>query len=80
MTLDDLLQSYAAGTVDRAQLVGELVRWNYAPPARPADEFDDLLVDPPGSFADVEQALRQGLINDALFDEVADRIEAKATA
>ena len=80
MTLDDLLQSYAAGTVDRAQLVDELVRWNYAPQARPADELDDLLVDPPGSFADVEHALRQGLIDDALFDEVADRIEAKATA
>lgn len=79
MTLDNLFQSYVAGTLDRVQLVDELVRWDYAPRAVPAD-FDDVLIESPGSFADVERALRRGVIDDALFDEVADRIEAGASA
>ena len=44
-----------------------------------ATELDDLNVNPAGSFGDVEQALRQGLIDDDVFDEVADRIDARST-
>ena len=75
MTLDDVLHNYTAGTVDRAQLIETLTRWDYAPRATTTGELDDLIVDPPGSFGDVEHALRKGLIDDALFDEVSDRIE-----
>ncbi|MCA0253342.1 MAG: hypothetical protein LCH76_13860 [Actinobacteria bacterium] len=73
----EICQRYAADLIDRAQLIDELTRWEYAPQARTADLLDDLIVNEPGSIADLERALRRGLIDDALFDEVADRIEER---
>ncbi|MDU0328524.1 helix-turn-helix domain-containing protein [Microbacterium sp. KSW2-21] len=73
----EICERYAADVIDRTQLVDELTRWNYAPRGTLATELDDLIVDPAGSFGDVERALRQGLIDDDVFDEVADRIEAQ---
>lgn len=75
MTLDDVLHDYAAGAMDCPQLVETLTRWDYAARATTAGELDDLIVYRPGSFGDVERALRSGVIDEALFDEVADRIE-----
>lgn len=74
----EICQRYAADLIDRAQLVDELTRWEYAPQARTAGPLEDLLVNEPGSLADLERALRRGLIDEALFDEVADRIEERA--
>lgn len=76
----EICERYAADVIDRTQLVEELVRWDYAPRGTLASELDDLIVDPVGSFGDVERALRQGLIDDDVFDEVADRIEALTPA
>ena len=76
----EICERYAAEVIDRAQLGEELVRWDYAPRGTLATELDDLIVDPVGSFGDVERALRQGLIDDDVFDEVADRIEAQTAA
>jgi hypothetical protein len=76
----EICQRYAAGLMDRAQLVDELTRWEYTPRARTESAFDDLIVDEPGSTADLEDALRHGLIDDDLFDEVADLIEKQASA
>ena len=55
---------------------GELSRWKYAPQDRTTDYFDDLLFEVPGSADDLNRALRRGLIDDELYDEVADRLEA----
>lgn len=76
----EICERYAADVIDRPQLVEELVRWEYAPRGTLADELEDLTVDPVGSFGDVERALRQGLIDGGVFDEVADRIEAQTAA
>lgn len=35
-----------------------------------ADPVDDLVVDTPGSIADVKHAMRQGLIDEDLFYEI----------
>ncbi|RLP78574.1 hypothetical protein D9V34_17315 [Mycetocola lacteus] len=71
-----ICEQYAAGKIDRAQLVDELTRWEYAPPARTKDYFDDLLFDAPGSTDDLERARRRGLIDEDTFYEIADRLEA----
>ncbi len=71
-----ICEQYAAGKIDRAQLVDELTRWKYAPQDRTTDYFDDLLFEVPGSVDDLNRALRRGLIDDELYDEVADRLEA----
>ncbi|PRI12500.1 hypothetical protein B4915_00880 [Leucobacter massiliensis] len=76
----EICERYAAGLIDRAQLMDELTRWEYAPPARTNDYFDDLLFDAPGSTDDLERARRRGLIDEDTFYEVLDRIEPRMTA
>lgn len=71
-----ICEQYAAGKIDRSQLVNELTRWKYAPQDRTTDYFDDLLFEVPGSVDDLNRALSRGLIDDELYDEVADRLEA----
>ncbi|WP_146119980.1 hypothetical protein [Leucobacter massiliensis] len=71
-----ICEQYAAGKIDGAQLGDELTRWEYAPPARTKDYFDDLLFDAPGSTDDLERARRRGLIDEDTFCEIADRLEA----
>ncbi|MBN9612387.1 MAG: hypothetical protein J0H64_02785, partial [Actinobacteria bacterium] len=70
----------AADLIDRAQLVDELTRWEYRPRAHTMDLLDDLIVHEPGSPADLERALRRGLIDDELFDEVADLLEERMSS
>lgn len=74
----EICQRYAAGFVDRAQLVDELSRWPYVPRGRtsPDLELDDLVVHPAGSWAEVEQASFAGLIDGEIYDEIMDRIDA----
>lgn len=74
----EICERYAADLITREQLVDELTRWEYAPRGRTLDAFDDLIVPVPGSIEDLERALSRGLIDDELFDEVADRLEAQA--
>jgi len=71
-----ICEQYAAGKIDRAQLVDELTRWKYVPCGRTSGPLDDLIVDVPGSVDDLDQALRHRLIDDELYDEVAARLEA----
>ncbi|WP_297742948.1 hypothetical protein [uncultured Tessaracoccus sp.] len=68
----EICERYAADLISREQLIDELSRWEYVPQQRPIDEFDDLLFDVPGSIDDLERALRRGLIDDELFDELPD--------
>ena len=71
----EICERYAADLISRKQLVDELSRWEYVPQQHTVNEFDDLLFDVPGSVDDLERALRRGLIDDELFDEIADRIQ-----
>ena len=75
----EICERYAVGFLDRAQLVDELSRWSYSPRAHVSSELDDVVVDEPGSIADLERALDAGLIDDELFDEIADCVEARGT-
>lgn len=50
------------------------------PQAQTKDAFDDLLMDVAGSVDDLDRALSRGLIDDELYDEIGDRIEARMTA
>lgn len=76
----EICERYAAGLIARDQLVDELTRWDYTPRQTTANELDDLVVNSPGTTADLERALRQGLIDDDLFDEVADRLQFRRPA
>lgn len=76
----EICERYAAGLITRDQLVDELTRWDYTPRQTTANEADDLVVNAPGSTADLERALRRGLIDDDLFDEVADRLQFRLPA
>lgn len=76
----EICQRYAAGFVDRAQLVDELSRWPYVPRGTTSGPLDDLIVDPPGSWAEVEQAAYAGLIGDDIYEEVFERRHPRAAA
>ncbi|NTW39882.1 MAG: hypothetical protein HGA44_08315 [Cellulomonadaceae bacterium] len=65
----EICQRYAAGLIERAQLVDELTRWTYARRDR-TDGYDSLAVDQEGTWADVEFAAGTGLIEDEVYDEV----------
>jgi hypothetical protein len=65
----EICQRYAAGFLDRAQVLDELTRWQYVP-SKGTDGYDDLIVDPPGTFGEVEQAFHTGLIDVGLYEEI----------
>ncbi|QRY42322.1 hypothetical protein JVX92_14895 (plasmid) [Microbacterium hominis] len=65
-----ICELYAAGLIPRDRLIDELTQVRQLL----AGGLDDLVVSGPGSTADLERALRQGLIGDDLFDEVANRL------
>lgn len=67
----EVCQRYAAGFIDRDQLIDELTRWPYAKRGK-TDGFDGLAVDPPGTWGDVTKALRDGLIDAETYDQVLD--------
>lgn len=69
----EICQRYAIGKLNRAELIDELTRWPYAP-SDATDGIDTLLVEPPGSWDEVEQARRRGFIDGEVYDEVLDRL------
>ncbi|WP_051196460.1 hypothetical protein [Jonesia quinghaiensis] len=76
----EICERYAAGLISRDQLVDELTRWEYTPNARTESLVDDLIINKPGSVADLERALRRGLIEAELYEEIGDRREAQNIA
>lgn len=73
----ELAEKYASGEVPRSELVKQLSAWPFKPSQnRTNGPHDDLLVSVPGSFDDVDRALRNGLIDDEAYDEIADAHEA----
>lgn len=71
----EICQRYAAGFISRDQVVDELTRFPYAKGDR-TDGYDTLLVDPSGSWAEVSNAVRRGLIPDDVYEEVFNRRHA----
>ena len=71
-TPTEICQRYAAGYIDRAQLIDELTRFPYVAGGQ-TDGYDSLLVDPPGAWAEVDEAAQAGLIDDDVYEEVFNR-------
>lgn len=77
---DDLvrraLEDYRSGRSDRARLSAQLTSLAWPPLPRTAGEHDDYL--PPHPWDLVSAALTDHIVDDALYDEIADGIEAQA--
>ena len=69
----EICQRYAAGLLERSQLVDELTRWEYTQSAV-TDGYDSLLVDQPGSFDEVIAAMHTGLIEADVYGELLDKL------
>ncbi|WP_186324547.1 hypothetical protein [Microbacterium paludicola] len=68
----EICQRYAGGIIDRAQLVDELTRFPYVEGGR-TDGYDSLIVDPAGTWSEVSDARRRGLIENDVYEEVFNR-------
>ncbi|MBD5382927.1 hypothetical protein ACR8AL_01905 [Clavibacter sepedonicus] len=68
----EICERYSVGMLDRERLVDELVRFPYVPRDQ-VDGYDDLVVNPPGTWADVERASGNDLIDIDIYSEVFDR-------
>ncbi|PKI92953.1 hypothetical protein CW368_01245 [Actinomycetales bacterium SN12] len=64
-----ICEYFAAGSISREQLIDELVRFPYVPGGT-TDGYDSLLVDPSGTWSEVADAARRGVIDDAVYAEV----------
>lgn len=65
----EICQRYAAGYLEREQLIDELVRFPYAETGT-TDGYDSLIVDPPGTWSEVSAAILAGLITEDVYEEV----------
>ena len=65
----EICQRYAAGLVSRERVVEDLVAFPYAP-AGEVGEVDSLIVDPPGSWDEVVQAVDLGLVEEEVYEVV----------
>lgn len=68
----EICQRYAAGLLSRERLVEELVAFPYAP-AGEVDGVDSLIVDPPGTWDEVVQAVDLGLVEEEVYEVVFNR-------
>lgn len=68
----EICERYAAGFIDREQLVDELVRFPYVPRTKTGG-YDSLLIDPPGAWSEVDDATRRGVIEDDVYEEVLEK-------
>lgn len=68
----EICQRYAGGIIDRAQLVDELTRFPYVEGGR-TDGHDSLIIDPAGTWSEVSDARRRGLIENDVYEQVFNR-------
>lgn len=68
----EICQRYAGGIIDRAQLVDELTRFPYVEGGH-TDGYDSLIIDPSGTWSEVSDARRRGLIENDVYEEVFNR-------
>ncbi len=72
MTPYELCLRYADGHMERAELVEKLTAFPYVRGGE-TDGYDSLLIDPPGTWAEVSDAHRRGLIDDSIYEDVFNR-------
>lgn len=72
-TPQEICERYAAGLIERDQLVRELSAFPYEARGH-TDGYDSLIVDPPGTWAEVEAALHAGLIGEDVYAEVFEHL------
>lgn len=65
----EVCQRYAAGMLDREVLIKELVEWPYKPTPW-ANEYGEYEESMEGTWQEVVDAADNGLIDDAIYDEV----------
>lgn len=65
----EMCQRYAAGFIDRAEVVRQLVAWPYKPTPW-ANEYGEYEESMDGTWQEVVEAADNGLIDDAIYDEV----------
>lgn len=68
----EICQRYAAGFMQREQLVDELTHFPYAE-GDTTDGYDSLTLDPIGAWSEVSAAVRRGLIEDDVYEDVFNR-------
>ena len=69
----EIAQRYAAGLIDRAQLIDELGRFPYVPVSLAARDGMNATV--PGTAREILDALDAGLIDEDTYDAIQDRID-----
>ena len=68
-----IAQRYAAGELSWEETLPLLAEWHYEPGFQPADDTDELGIEPGGSFrSTVGRALGDGLITVVQYDQVLD--------
>lgn len=65
----EIAQRFAAGLIEREQLVDELVRFPYADRVS-SDGYDWLVEQPSSTWSEVSRAVRMGLLEDDVYDEI----------
>jgi len=65
----EVCQRYAAGFIDRAEVVSQLATWPYKPTPW-ANEYGEYEESMDGTWQEVVEAADNGLIDDAIYDEV----------
>lgn len=71
-TPTEICKRYAVGEIDRADLVDQLARFPYASGGS-TDGYDSLIVDAPGTWAEVDAAVDEGLIDEEIYEDVFNR-------
>ncbi len=71
----EICERYAVGYLDRERLVDELTRFPYVPLDKP-EGWDDLVVNPPGTWMDLSIARGEKLIDMDVYADVFDRVNA----
>lgn len=66
----EVCQRYAAGEIDRDELLRELLAWPYAEGDSHPSPADDVVVFPAGSREEIVAAFRSGLIDAEIYDAV----------
>ncbi|MBT1634674.1 hypothetical protein [Clavibacter michiganensis] len=69
----EICERYSVGMLDRDRLVDELVRFPYVPRDE-VEGYDDLVVNPPGTFMDVSRATTNDLLDIETYGEVVQRL------
>lgn len=65
----EICQKYNSGDISKPRLVRELVWFPYVK-GGVTDGYDSLIVDPPGTWGEVSDAVRQGLISEEVYEDV----------